>query len=562
MAMFIKQSTAVEIKMGPFLDETDGKTQETGLSMTQADVRLAKNGGDWAQKTEATTMVHEEVGWYRCLLDATDTGTVGPLIVAIHEAGALPVWREFLVLPANVYDSFVAGSDALQVHANEMTAGLITAAVIATGAIDADSIAADAITAAKVADGTIDAATFAAGAINAAAIATGAIDADSIAAAAITAAKFGAGAIDAAAIANGAIDAATFAAGAIDAAAIANGAIDAATFAAGAVDAAALAADAVAEIADGVWDEDIVAAHGTADTAGRAIRTLDTIGDRTNNANLNALLGVADTVGADVPSQATDEVWDELKSAHTVADSFGDYLDDEITSRAAPGAEMDLVAGAVDAAAIATDAIDGDAIAASAVTEIQTGLALSTQVDAVEGDLDDIQTRLPAALVGGRIDASVGAMAAATVTAAAIATGAVDADAIAADAVTEIQSGLATSADVSGVQSDTNDIQTRLPAALVGGRMASNAEVVGDKTGYALTAGERDSIAAALLDLANGCETGYTVRQSLRLIASMVAGKSSGGPGTSVYRNLADAADRVTTVADASGNRTTMTHTP
>ena len=35
--------------------------------------------------------------------------------------------------------------------------------------------------------------------------------------------------------------------------------------------------------------------------------------------------------------------------------------------------------------------------------------------------------------------------------------------------------------------SDTNDIQSRLPAALVGGRMASNAEVVGDKTGYSLT---------------------------------------------------------------------------
>jgi hypothetical protein len=30
-----------------------------------------------------------------------------------------------------------------------------------------------------------------------------------------------------------------------------------------------------------------------------------------------------------------DKVWDELKSAHTTADTFGDYLDDEITSRAA-----------------------------------------------------------------------------------------------------------------------------------------------------------------------------------------------------------------------------------
>jgi hypothetical protein len=74
--------------------------------------------------------------------------------------------------------------------------GAITAAVIATDAIDADAIAdnaidagaiaADAITAAKIADGAIDAATFAAGAITATVIATGAIDADAIATDAVT----------------------------------------------------------------------------------------------------------------------------------------------------------------------------------------------------------------------------------------------------------------------------------------------------------------------------------------------------------------------------------------
>jgi hypothetical protein len=37
------------------------------------------------------------------------------------------------------------------------------------------------------------------------------------------------------------------------------------------------------------------------------------------------------------------------------------------------------------------------------------------------------------------------------------------------------------------IEVDTQDIQNRLPSGLVGGRMASIAEVVGDKTGYALT---------------------------------------------------------------------------
>lgn len=66
--------------------------------------------------------------------------------------------------------------------------------------------------------------------------------------------------ITATSINTGAITAAKFAAGAIDAAAIATGAIDA----------DALAADAVAEIADGVWDEDATG-HQTQGTFGQAI---------------------------------------------------------------------------------------------------------------------------------------------------------------------------------------------------------------------------------------------------------------------------------------------------
>jgi len=82
--------------------------------------------------------------------------------------------------------------------------------------------------------------------------------------------------------------------------------------------------------------------------------------------------------------------------------------------------------------------IDVDQIVASvsgAVGSV-TGLTAAT----VHSDLDDIQSRLPAALVSGRMDSSVGAIAADAITAASIATGAIDADAIAADAATEIRS--------------------------------------------------------------------------------------------------------------------------
>lgn len=63
-----------------------------------------------------------------------------------------------------------------------------------------------------------------------------------------------------------------------------------------------------------------------------------------------------------------------------------------------------------------------------------SGTTVKTATD-VETDTADIQSRIPAALVSGRIDASVGAMAAGTVTAAAIATDAIDADAIADNAI-------------------------------------------------------------------------------------------------------------------------------
>src|SRR3990167_5527038 len=275
--------------------------------------------------------------------------------------------------------------------------------------------------------------------------------------------------------ANGQVDSRTvaMAADVVTAAAIANAAIDAATFAAGAVDAAALAADAGTEIAAAVWDRD---------------------------ATLSQTQG-----------------------------TFGQTLGDSVL-------DANTVYGAV---------VTGAA-----------GATVAADVIAVQADTDNIQTRLPAALVGGRIDSSVGAVAADAITAAAIANGAIDAAtfvagaidaaAVAADAGTEIAAAVwdrdatlsqtqgtfgqaigdpvldvdtiwglantnldatvsspATSAALTTVQADTDDIQTRLPAALVGGRIdasvgaiAANAITAAAIATDAITA---DKIAAAAI---------------------------------------------------------------
>jgi hypothetical protein len=67
--------------------------------------------------------------------------------------------------------------------------------------------------------------------------------------------------------------------------------------------------------------------------------------------------------------------------------------------------------------------------------------------------------------------------------------------------------------------------------------------------------------ADALLDRANGIETGLTPRNALRLVAASTAGKLSGAAtATVVCRNaVADSKDRLTVTTDADGNRTAIT---
>ncbi len=240
--------------------------------------------------------------------------------------------------------------------------------------------------------------------------------------------------------------------------------------------------------------------------------------------------------------------------------------------------------------------------------------AISSHLAAAQADLDDIQARLPAALVSGRIDASVGSMAANTLTASALAS----------DAVTEVQSGLSTltavgvrtelatelgridvavSTRASQTSLDTVDdfLDTEIAAikaktdnlppdpadasdvagsfATVNATLATIAayidtEVAAIKaktdlipaspaavgSAMALTSGERDAVAAALLDLANGVEAGYTPRQALRLVLSALAAKLSGAATTTVViRDVGDTKARITAVVDASGNRSAVT---
>lgn len=118
-----------------------------------------------------------------------------------------------------------------------------------------------------------------------------------------------------------------------------------------------------------------------------------------------------------------------------------------------------------------------------------SGTTIKTATD-VETDTADIQTRLPAALVSGRMDASVGAMAANVMTAAAAA----------ADLTTELQSGLATASDlatvagyidteVAAIKAVTDALSPRLP----GSGTLSILDAAGVRTAVGLASANMDT---------------------------------------------------------------------
>lgn len=107
---FLRQSTASQVRtIGPFVDDTDFKTAETGLTIANTDIKLMSNGGSSANKNSGGG-THRVNGVYSVTFDATDTATVGELTVSVVVSGALPVMKTFFVLEEAVFDALFASS--------------------------------------------------------------------------------------------------------------------------------------------------------------------------------------------------------------------------------------------------------------------------------------------------------------------------------------------------------------------------------------------------------------------------------------------------------------------
>lgn len=119
MSVWIKQSTARTILVGPVLDSNGAaKTDEVVGS-----IKVTKNGTVGAANGSAT-LTHDHAGKYKLALTASDTDTLGVLEISLNSGtNDMPVAR-LNVVPANAYDSLVAGSDYLLLDAADTRAAL------------------------------------------------------------------------------------------------------------------------------------------------------------------------------------------------------------------------------------------------------------------------------------------------------------------------------------------------------------------------------------------------------------------------------------------------------
>ena len=136
-----------------------------------------------------------------------------------------------------------------------------------------------------------------------------------------------------------------------------------------------------------------------------------------------------------------------------------------------------------------------------------SGTTVKTATD-VETDTADIQSRLPAALVSGRIDASVGAVATGAITSGAFAAGAIDAAAIATDAITSAELAATATAEIAtAVRTELATELARIDVAtstrLASASYTAPLDAAGTRAAVGLASANLDTQIATLATAAN-----------------------------------------------------------
>jgi hypothetical protein len=123
---FLRTNTAVIITVGPFYDKTDGVTIETALTITNERITLTADtdagsaptnildniaGATSGTANDLNYITGNDAGMMQLELAAADTNRLGRMFLSITDAANhVPVFHEFMVMPALVYDTFFASS--------------------------------------------------------------------------------------------------------------------------------------------------------------------------------------------------------------------------------------------------------------------------------------------------------------------------------------------------------------------------------------------------------------------------------------------------------------------
>ena len=400
MALPIRQGATHKVVIGPAVAVGDGFTPVTTLALTTADeaeVILHDNGTVVSISAYTFAAITTADGYYHLTLQSGISGTVGHMTVVINDDSlCLPIRTDFVVLDTGIYDSIYA----------DAAVGLATQASVDTIDTNVDAILVDTGTTLQAELDAIEAAVI----TNAAGVD---IAADIIALKAETAAILvdTGTTLDAAlAVVDGNVDAILVDTGttlqaeldAIEAAVITNAAgVDIAA------DIIALKAETAAILVD------------TGTTLDGAITTIDGIVDAilvdtgtTLQAELDAIEAavITNAAGVDI---AADIIALKAETAAILADTDDIGVAGAGLTALATQASVDTIDGIVDSILDDTDLIDD---ATSGLAKIATDVAavlvdtsttLQAELDGIQADTENIQSRLPAALVGGRIDATV-----------------------------------------------------------------------------------------------------------------------------------------------------------
>jgi hypothetical protein len=110
--LWLEQSTAATVAIGPAVAIADGVTPVTSLaSGTVDEIGVYKAGATALTDLSGTAITHRAGGMYTIPLPTGAVGTLGPLVFFLRDDTAcLPIRHEYIVVPSNVYNMLVDGA--------------------------------------------------------------------------------------------------------------------------------------------------------------------------------------------------------------------------------------------------------------------------------------------------------------------------------------------------------------------------------------------------------------------------------------------------------------------